>query len=342
MSSNPVSVGVFLTNQHKPGRDLVAALDEQYRMVRFARDNGWDSIWAGQHYLPETLSMPQPVPFLARLSAEAGEMRVGIGILLLVLQNPLHIAETYASLDAITGGRLIFGVGLGYRDIEYNAFGIERSEVVRRFEANLDIVSRLWTEETVTADLPWCQLDEARLLVKPVQQPRPAIWMAANADAAVRRAARLSDAWLVNPHATHETIERQIELFNTTRAEAGLPAPAESPAMREIFCAPTREEAVESVRPYLEAKYSAYADWGQDKALPGDENFRIDFDELAAGRFVIGTPDDCLEQLVRWRDVHGINHFVLRTEWVGMPTELALGSMQLLTDEVLPVLRDGS
>jgi alkanesulfonate monooxygenase SsuD/methylene tetrahydromethanopterin reductase-like flavin-dependent oxidoreductase (luciferase family) len=336
-----IQIGLFLTNQHPPGSDLVAALDDQLSLVRAVRDKSWDSIWAGQHYLPDGMAMPQCVPFVSRLAAESGDMSVGIGILLLALHNPLDVAETWATIDVVTGGRLIFGVGLGYRETEYNAFGLDPRQKVHRFEANLELVKRLWTEESVDSDLPWCRLDGATLNVRPVQSPRPPIWVAANAHAAVRRAALMGDTWLVNPHATVETVAEQVEVFRATRDEAGLPPAATMPALREIYCAPTRELAAERAGPYLAKKYSHYADWGQDKALPGDESFRIPFEELAADRFIIGTPEDCLERLLPLRDQLGVDHFVFRTDWIGMPAETALQSIELLDREVVPVLKGG-
>lgn len=334
-----VAFGIVLTNQHPVGSDPVRGLDEQIRMLHAARDAGWDSAWVAQHYLSEGVTMLQPLPYLARLVPEAGDMRLGIGIMLLALQNPLDVAESVATMDVITRGRLTFGVGLGYRDEEYNAFGIERRRGVRRFEANLRAVRDLWTHERVELDLPWCKLDGARLSVYPVQQPHPPIWMAANNDRAVQRAAAMSDAWLINPHATLETIRRQLALFQQTRADAGLPPVTEQPAIREVFCAATRTEAMERAAPYLGAKYQVYAHWGQDKAMPGAESFDRPFAELLADRFIIGTPQDCIAALLPWRDELHVDHFILRTHWSGMPVESALDSIRLLSKEVLPAVR---
>ena len=334
-----MKIGLFLTNQHPVGADLVAGMDDQLRLVRAVRDRGWDSVWAGQHYLPDGMAMPQCVPFVSRLAAESGDMEVGIGILLLALHNPLDMAETWASIDVICGGRLIFGVGLGYREVEYRGFGLDPRSKVRRFEANLELVKQLWTSDSVDSDLDWCRLKSATLNVKPVQQPRPPVWIAANAHAAVQRAARMGDAWLINPHATTATIAEQATLFRETRSAAGLAPAATMPALREVYCAPTRALAAERAAPFLLNKYRRYADWGQHKALPGDEDFRADYDELAAGRFIVGTPDDCLAELLRWRDDIGVDHFIFRTDWAGMPAETALQSIDLLDREVVGVLR---
>jgi alkanesulfonate monooxygenase SsuD/methylene tetrahydromethanopterin reductase-like flavin-dependent oxidoreductase (luciferase family) len=339
MTSPDVSIGIFLTNQHPVGSDMAAAVDGQLALLRAARDAGWDSVWAGQHYLAGDLAMTQPVPFLARLAADAGDMRVGLGIMLLALQNPVDVAETVATLDAITHGRFTFGVGLGYRDVEYDAFGIPKGTRVHRFEENLRIVQALLRGERVSADQPWCRLDDVALTLSPVQRPAPPVWMAANSDRAVARAARLADTWLVNPHATLETITRQVELFRAERAAAGREPAATLPAMKEVFCARDRATALELAGPALAHKYDVYGAWGQDKVLPGDEDFRVAFDQLERDRFVIGSPEDCLRQLLPWRERLGVDHFVLRTHWSGLPVDAALSSIRLLSEEVVPALR---
>lgn len=339
MTDTHPKIGLFLTNQHPIGTDMGRALEEQVTMLRFARDHGWDSVWGGQHYLAEDVAMLQPAPFLARLAPEAGDMTVGLGIMLLALQNPVYVAETVASLDTVCNGRFVFGVGLGYRDVEYNAFGIERGQRVRRFTENLRLTMALLRGERVSADLPWCRLDDVELSLRPIQEPAPPLWMAANSDAAVRRAARSADTWMINPHATFETIKRQTELFTAERETAGLGPVAEFPATKEIFCARDRTTALEMARPFLANKYKVYASWGQDTALPGEESFAVPFSELEEDRFIIGSPEECLDQLLPWREQLGVDHFVLRTTWSGMPLDFALSSMRLLTDEVLPVLR---
>lgn len=340
MTARPATkVGLFLTSQQPIGRDPVSSLDEQVAMLRFARDNGWDSVWAGQHYLPGSMTMLQPVPFLARLAAEAGHLDLGVGVLLLALRNPVAVAEDIATLDIVCRGKFVFGVGLGYRDEEYEAFAVPAGERVRRFETNLDIVERLWAGEAVSVDLDWCRLREARLTTLPVQRPRPPLWIAANSDGGVARAARLGDTWFVSPHARFGTIERQLELHRAARSAARRPPVTTLPAMKEVFCARSREAALEMAMPFLHEKYRSYAVWGQDKVLPGRESFDVPFEELEPSRFVLGSPDDCIAALRPWRDALGVDHFLVRTHWSGMAIETSLHSMRMLTEHVLPELR---
>ena len=322
--------GLFVAAQHPAGDDPGVRLAEHLEQVRFVRDAGFHSIFAGQHFLPAPYQMLQPVPLLARLAAEAGDLRVGAGILLLPLLNPVEVAEEAATLDVLTGGRFVLGVGLGYRDEENAAFGVP-AERVRLFREKLDVVRRLLEGEEVTASGPGYRLEGARLAPLPLQRPRPPIWMAANSDAAVRRAARLADTWFVNPHASVAEIERQVALF---RAERGSD-PEELPMLREVCIAPTEEEALAVARRYLAPKYEAYVNWGQSDVLPPTDSLRREWDELRTGRFIVGTPETAAEQIRALSEL-GVTELVLRVQWPGMPQRDALRTLELLGTEVLP------
>ena len=225
-----MKIGLFITNQQKLDRDMVSALDDQIRMVHHARDRGWDSLLTGQHYLNEGNNQQlQLIPFLARLAAEAGEMKIGTGILLLNLHNPVYTAETIATLDIIARGNLIFGVGLGYRDMEFDAFNVPKGERVKRFETYLTLVQELWTGKPVTFEDATCKLNNVVMNIRPVQKPRPPIWLAANNDPAVRRAARMTDAWFINPHATLASLTRMMGVYRDELKICGKPFPADLP-----------------------------------------------------------------------------------------------------------------
>lgn len=333
-----MQVGIFLTNQNPVGSDMVSALEEQLAMTRLARDRGWDMIATGQHYLSEGASQLQLVPFLARLAAEAGHLTGVAGILLLGLHNPVEVAETMASLDVIWGGRFVFGVGLGYREVEFDAFKVPRGERVRRFEACLEVVKRLWTEDRVTVDNDLCTLKDVSLTCRPVQRPHPPIWVAANSDNAIRRAARIGDTWFINPHATMTTIARQMEIYRAELGRVGKPFPRVLPIFKEIYCAKDRATALRIAGPHLGGKYQVYAQWGQGEAMPSEEDIRQPFESLLEDRFVLGSPEECYEQLRPcWEKVEA-TALVLRTHWIGMPAAQALDSMRLISDELLPAL----
>ena len=167
-----MKVGLYLTNQQYRSADMVRALEEQIAMVHLARDRGWSSIFSGQHYLTEGNNQQlQIVPFLSRLISEMGDMTVGLGILLLNLHNPIYTAETVASLDVLSRGKLVFGIGLGYRNVEFDAFSVPKGQRVKRFEEYLELILRLWTEESVTHYSETCRLENVRMNLRPIQKP---------------------------------------------------------------------------------------------------------------------------------------------------------------------------
>ena len=323
--------------QHTGDGDMVARFEDVLALTRLGRELGFDYIYAGQHFLTHPYQMLQPVASLARLAAETGDMDL-VTIVLMPLVNPVQMAEDIATLDVITNGRVIVAAALGYREEEYRSFGVARKDRLPRMLETLELAKLLWAGGEVTYDGRFHQVSGVHIGVRPVQRPHPRIWVTANGDRMVQRIGAMGDVWYLNPHAPHETLARQIGLYKQARAEAGHPPADVLPVARETFVAETRERAFEIARPFLAAKYETYAQWGQDKALPGEDSFDVPFEELAEGRFVLGGPQDVIRDLQAFKDL-GVTHFSLRFGWPGTPRELVEGAMRLAAAEVFPALR---
>jgi probable F420-dependent oxidoreductase len=330
-------LGLALSVQHRPEDSQVARFAEHVEQVRLARALGFHSIWASQHYLSDPFTYFQPMPTLGRMAAEAEGMTLGTGVLLLPLHQPVHLAEEIATLDVVSGGRLIVGLGLGYRDAENAALGLDPRQRVGRFVEGLEVLERLWSGEPVTYAGKHFTLRDVRISMPPVQRPRPPIWLAANTDTGVRRAARLGDAWLMNPHATGAALERQLALFRDERRTAGRAPARDTPLIRECCVAPTASALGETL-PYLDAKYGAYRAWEQDKALPADDQWSARFEELARDRFLLGDPGRVRDEIARYRERLGVTTLIVRVQWPGMPQAQVLRSIRLLGEQVLPAL----
>jgi alkanesulfonate monooxygenase SsuD/methylene tetrahydromethanopterin reductase-like flavin-dependent oxidoreductase (luciferase family) len=337
-----MKIGIFLTCQQPPGSDMIAALEGQYAMARLARDRGWDAVATGQHYLSEGVRQVQLVPFLARLAAEAGEMTGIAGVLLTTLHNPVEVAEAIASLDAIWRGNFVFGVGLGYRDVEFDAFGVPRGRRVRRFEQCLKVVKRLWTEDNVSFENEVCKLSNVTMTCRPVQQPHPPIWFAANNDRAVQRAARLGDSWFINPHATIPEIQRQLGLYRAELARLGKPFPGVLPYIREIYCAKDRATALQMAGPYLSEKYRR-----NTGPMPNGDRTRYCLERTRSASLsrtccatasCSAAPRNATSSCVRAGSKPGRIISCSARTGSGMPVGHALASMRLISDELLPAL----
>ena len=263
-------------------------------------------------------------------------MHIAATVILLPLHNPVDMAEQVATMDAICEGRFIFGVGLGYREEEYAAFGVQRAERVSRFEESLALIKRLWTEGEFEYHGKYFHVPRTRLTLRPVQKPHPPIWVAANNDGAIQRAARLGNAWAMNPHATLSTLVVQTNLFVKTLKQSGHLDLLDRPLLRELCIAQTAHEALREATPYIREKYRAYAAWGQDRAMPGRERFDVPFERLVKDRFIIGGPEECIEEIHRYRKHVGNTHLVLRMQWPGMPNSSVLSQIELLGKRVIP------
>lgn len=330
--------GLVLCSQFPAGQDAAACFAEQVQQVHHVRDAGFSSVWATQHYLADPFQYLHPLAVLGRIVAESGDMRIGTAITLMALNNPVDLAEQLATLDILSGGRLTVGAGLGYRDVEFDAFGVPRGGRLRRFTENLDLIRRLWTDDEVTFDNGAVRLDGVRPVLRPVQRPHPPIWLAGHTDAALTRIARSGLPLLVAAaHVDAEHLRRQVSFYRSVSAEYGRPDP-EVNVLQEIYVGETDGDAVAQVRDALAAKYAAYRAWGQDRVLPESQSFDREFDELRRGRFVLGGPESCRRQLRELIDTVRPAHILLRPQWPGLSHGPVMASLRRLTGDVLPAL----
>jgi alkanesulfonate monooxygenase SsuD/methylene tetrahydromethanopterin reductase-like flavin-dependent oxidoreductase (luciferase family) len=331
-----VKLGLNLSNQYLPVESMAQRIDEVVEQVDLIRTLGFDLLVVGQHHLASPFQQPSSVPLVARVAANSGTMRIGITVFLLPLHNPVDIAEQVATLDAITHGRMIFGVGLGYRPEECAAFGVTMQERVPRFLESLEVIKRLWTEDEVEFHGRFYTVPRIRSTIRPLQQPHPPIWMAANQAVAARRAGSLGYTWVMNPHVTTAVLAEQVGQYRAALDAHGHPPPAELPLMREAWLADTPERAWAEAAPYLARKYAVYNAWGQDRALPADQTFDRPLAELGHDRFIVGTPDDLVAMAQRYAAELGVNTLILRIQWPGMSQPQVLDQIRLIGQAVLP------
>ncbi len=318
----------------KPASGLMPTLIEQ---VRVADAVGFDAFSMGEHYNIPGLQRLHQVPALARLCGEAKRCAVGTAATLLGLRHPVAVASELASLDVINDGKSFFAFGLGYRDDELNAFDLNKTKRFHRFVESVEIIKRLWTGDHVSFEGREFRIEDVTVDPKPLQKPRPPIWIAANSDAAVVRAAQIGDGWMIGPHSSIDELERQVVLCQKAWSASGKKGKPGIPIIRETFVANTRSEAVEKARPCLEQLYRAiYVKWKQNEAMNDPNELSWGFDRLAQGRFILGTPQECLDQIEEYRARLGVNSMLLRFDWTpGLGQEEILSSMRLFGDKVI-------
>jgi alkanesulfonate monooxygenase SsuD/methylene tetrahydromethanopterin reductase-like flavin-dependent oxidoreductase (luciferase family) len=325
-----MKLGLYMATQWRQGADLGPELQNLIAQVRAARASGLKSLMVGQHFLSSPLQMFQAMPLLSRLAAEAEGMKLGPGLLLLPLLNPVVVAEETATLDWLCDGNAIIGLGLGYRPEEFASIGVPIKERVPRFVEGVEVIRKLWRDDVVEHKGRYHTLSKVQASLKPKQPGGPPIWMAGDSEAPVRRAAKLADAWFPSPMVSEPGVAKLNALFRETRAAAGLSPAAEHPVIRECHVGSGAGKALDEVREPLSFKYEAYASWGEATGFVPADRIRADFDTFAASRFLIGSTNEVVDQIGRYGAQTGTDHILLRVQWPGLGQKTVLQTLERL------------
>lgn len=332
-----MEVGIYIRDYMEDSdRPMYQQVEEAAEVCRRAKSLGFSVIYMPQHYISHPTVWMQPMQTLARLAPDAEGLKLLTGILLLPYHNAVDIAEQVVTLDHISNGRFILGVGLGYREAELAAFGTNRRDRVSRFEESIELMKQLWTGEEVTFEGKHWQVSQARMSLTPVQKPHPPIWVAAQSRGAVRRAAALGDRVLIGPQPSWHDVNTLIGQFQEALAELGKSPVGRVGAHRSIAIARDRETAVTQARAAAEKKAGMYT------AFNMQENTTVDFG-LGGQRnlsdwAVAGSPQDCAEIIAQCHEDGGLDYIGLAS--LNMPQEFSarLEYLQLISEELLPLL----
>ncbi len=319
-----MKVGLFINTQWPQETNVAAEIPLLVEQVRVCKDAGYSSIFFPHHWLTAPMQMLQIVPAMAYLAAAGQGMVFGPNILILPPLNPMHVAEEAATLDVLTGGNYVLGAGLGYREPEFSAFRVPLEERAGRFVESIAVMRKLWTGETVTHEGKYFTVRNAGISVKPARPGGVPIYVAGLVDSAVRRAARIGDAWLIANASSIQEITPRMDTYRAALKEYGT-TPMEFPIARECYVGSDNASAWEECRAAMEYKYAAYKVWGMTSPLDG-----MDFADFAKDRFIIGDKVAVKEEILRYKELLGVDHFIMRSQWPGLEQDKVLGSIRRL------------
>jgi len=171
------------------------ALSEFTEFFRRVDDLGFHTLWVIDR-LFHHINILEPLTLLTCAATVTSRIRLGTSVILFVLRNPVLMAKTTATLDYLSGGRLILGVSLGGRDQEFEALGVPIKQRVSRLQEQLTVMWKLWTEQQVTFHGRYYHLDNVNMEPKPLQKPGIPILMGGRADAVLKRSAEQADGWI--------------------------------------------------------------------------------------------------------------------------------------------------
>jgi alkanesulfonate monooxygenase SsuD/methylene tetrahydromethanopterin reductase-like flavin-dependent oxidoreductase (luciferase family) len=316
---SPMQIGIHLTPFFSPtDRPPTQVVDELVALAQRASQLGFAWISAPHHWAAHPSVWPQPFPLLARLAPETGSMRLLTLVILLPLLNPVETAESVATLDAISHGRLTLGVAIGYREAELEAVGLTRRDRVPKLEESLALMKQLWSGEEVTFAGRYTRVTKLRMGLTPVQKPYPPIVMGCQSARATARAARLTDGVFVGPQVGWADMDKLLDVYRQARAAAGIASPGMVGASRALLLGKDRADAARIGRAYLERTFANYRAWEMQEATMVP--LALSFDRPLQDWTVHGSPTDCVETLLRARDDMGLSHISLTM--YNLPREL--------------------
>ncbi len=253
---------------------------------------GFDSIWVGDH-VAFHVPIVEPITLLSFVAGVTERVQLGTGVYLLPLRHPTLTAKTTAALDLLSGGRLLFGVGVGGEfPPEFEASGIPHRERGARTDEAIALLRRLWTEDRVTHEGRHFRFGPVSLDPKPVQPGGPPIWVGGRSPAAMRRAGRLADGYISTMTSTERYAKNLVAIAAHARESGRAPRRFGTGALRFTVLDDQYEKALDRAATLLGTIY------------------RRDFREAAARYCLLGRPEDCLEQMKRFEKA-GCRHFTL-------------------------------
>jgi alkanesulfonate monooxygenase SsuD/methylene tetrahydromethanopterin reductase-like flavin-dependent oxidoreductase (luciferase family) len=230
------------------------------------------------------------------------------------------------------------GLGVGYRQEEFDAFGVPLKQRGARLAEGTPLVRRLLSEENVTHEGRFWQMKDVTMTPRPVQKPCPPIWIAAKQEAPIRRAAHLGDEWFGDPVTPFNVLKERMAAYREEIGKAGRRfEDLENPLFKEAFVGDTTDQAWEDSQEGVFYNYKEYLRWGHLQDEEGREvrNFNEAMETLRR-RFIIGSPEDVIRECETYSKELGTGHFIFRMQFPGIPHEKVMKSIRLLGEEVIP------
>jgi len=344
--------GLFFLMQRDPTWSEAAVYDAEVAQMVAAEAYGFESVWIAEHHFSDYGVCPVPPVLAAHVAARTRRLRVGMGVSLLPLHDPVTLAEQLAVLDVVSGGRLDVGIGRGGTQREYRAFGVAEADSRARVEEGLALLRRCWSGEPVSFHGRFRTVDGIRVTPRPRQQPHPPLYIAANSPDSDQFAARGGLPTLSSFFVPAAELHRRRIAYRTTALAAGhAPETVDSLlgrswGMRVVHVAADRAAAVRTVEgPFMayQRQLAMRRNDGVGARLPGSFDpslvrLRPFAEYLEDGLALIGGADEVVEGLGRYAEQTGYERVLLLMALAGLSGEDAERSMQLFAARVMPQL----
>ena len=330
-------LGYGLITCQRPPDDPRSDADLYHEMVErcvVAERAGFDSVWVSEHHFLDDGYMPSLLVSCAAIAQATERVEIGTAVLLAPLHDPLRIAEDAATVDLISRGRFILGLGAGWRSEEFDVFGVDQRERAARMRKTVEVLRGAWGPGTFDYNG-----HHVNVTPKPAR-PIP-IWLGGFSEPAIRRAGRIADGFLGSSTGTSgiAAFEQAQKIAREARKDN---APFTFALHVPVF-ASEKGDAWETVKPYYHYLRWKYPDMGAARGsatAKGPPPLDRATEEQLRPTIICGRPDDVAAEIAKFRDALGNDiHFICRSDFPGMPRELQLETVELIGTKVLPSLR---
>jgi alkanesulfonate monooxygenase SsuD/methylene tetrahydromethanopterin reductase-like flavin-dependent oxidoreductase (luciferase family) len=326
--------------------------------IDYGEELGFDSVWLPEHHFSVYGTLGNPMTLASAIAQRTRRMLIGTAVMVLPFQHPLRVAEDAALVDALSGGRLLLGIGRGYQVPEFDVFGIPQEASRAMFMESLDIIKMAFTEDNFSYDGTFWKVKNATVFPKPIQKPHPPIYWAGISPATYELAGRLGYNVLRGPNFTSiSAVEQAFAIYTEhLRTHGHALDKMDLPFSLKIYVAPTDEEAKAEIHHALWFYHTlskllpgapgrptpaGYEQYPRDPSflaeLTADQLWNAGVD-VGSGT-VFGSPERVIEQLRFYMSRTRINHWMLWFKVGGLEHRKVLRSMELFTKHVMPALR---
>jgi alkanesulfonate monooxygenase SsuD/methylene tetrahydromethanopterin reductase-like flavin-dependent oxidoreductase (luciferase family) len=328
-----MEVGLFFTFRNPPPwrRDPAQLYADTLAQVRLADDAGFDAVWMGEHHFTDDGFAPALMPLAAAIAVATSRVQIGTDVLLLPQHHPVRLAEAATTVDLLSNGRLVLGLGLGYRPSEFAAVGLDYHRRGDLMDEALEVLVGCFTREAFSFDGRYYAVREVTLSPRPVQRPMPRIALGGTGPRMLERAARFGCSGLMSTP-TADVLARHLQLV---QQHGGDVTAQRYYGMAMGFVAETEDAAWAVAHEHAAWELEHYNDWFASAGLP-----RI-FPNGPRADFVIGPPAQWLDRVDH--QLHGpapvrCDHLVVELTISGMAHGHVMRAIELFADQVLPGL----
>ena len=347
-----MELGLFLEFVALDGTTDQQAFQQGFAMVDEAEQMGVDSVWLAEyHFIPFSV-LSAPVTVATAVAARTKRMRIGFGVVLLPLGNPIRIAEEIATLDHISQGRLDFGIGRGTFPEHHDAFNSPYEESRGRFEEYLEIIIKAWTTEQFSFEGEHYQCHDLSVRPKPLQKPHPPIRVGLTSAETFPVIGRMGYPIIINPSRVFALSELApyIDQYQAAWKAAGHEGKGKVGLRVPIYLAETAEKAysepMESTIGSIQSMGQRFAGSASRAGTTGnwrvesDHILKMTYDDWLRDKVVFGTPDAVVDRLLELQEELQLTQIIFEHNFGRqIPYEHRMNSLRLMMDRVAPKLK---